>query len=167
MSAREAVVDDLAERLAKAVPDPELPMLTLGDLGIVRGVDHVPGGAVEVVITPTYSGCPAMDAIRTDIRAALDAGGVPGAEVRTVLSPAWTTDWITEDGHRKLAENGIAPPGPAAPDRIGPVPVALSVRCPQCGSPDTRQLSRFGSTACKALYVCGTCQEPFDHMKPL
>ncbi|PSK98542.1 ring-1,2-phenylacetyl-CoA epoxidase subunit PaaD [Murinocardiopsis flavida] len=166
MSARDTAADGRAERLAKGVADPELPMLTLGDLGIVRGVGRTSGGAVEVVVTPTYSGCPAMDAIRADIRGALAAGGIPDAEVRTVLSPPWTTDWISADGRRKLAENGIAPPGPATA-RTGPVPVALSVRCPQCGSPDTRLLSRFGSTACKALYVCGACREPFDHMKAL
>jgi ring-1,2-phenylacetyl-CoA epoxidase subunit PaaD len=153
------------------VPDPELPMLSIADLGVLREVTVDEGGHVEVTITPTYSGCPAMDAIRDDIRRALAEHGHPDATVRTVLAPAWTTDWITEAGRRALAEHGIAPPGPAARRRSGPVLVALSertpVRCPQCGSADTREVSRFGSTACKALYSCTACGEPFDHVKPL
>ncbi|MEV0620672.1 1,2-phenylacetyl-CoA epoxidase subunit PaaD [Nonomuraea sp. NPDC050404] len=146
-----------ARAVAAAVPDPELPMVTLGDLGILREVRHAPGGGIEVVITPTYSGCPAMDAIRDDLRRAL-----PGAVVTTVLSPPWTTDWITEEGRGKLREHGISPPGRAAA-----VPVTLGVRCPQCGSPGTRLVSRYGSTACKAHYACSDCLEPFEHLKEL
>ena len=140
------------------VLDPELPMITIEDLGILRDVRE-DGDVVHVTITPTYAGCPAMDAIRADVAAAL-----PGRQVvvDTVLAPAWSTDDITADGRRKLAEAGIAPPRAGAP-----VPVALTVRCPQCGSPDTRELSRFGSTACKALWVCNACAEPFDRFKEL
>lgn len=152
------------------VPDPEMPMVTLEDLGILRDVHRSDAGAVTVVITPTYSGCPALDAIQTDIHARLAEHGHTGAMVRVELSPPWSTDRITDEGRRKLAEHGIAPP-PAASERgaggDGPVVVPLSVRCPRCGSPDTREVSRFGSTACKALFVCAACQEPFDRVKPL
>jgi len=140
--------------LVAAVPDPEIPVLTIEDLGILRDVSVV-DGRVVVTITPTYSGCPAMDVIADDIRRL-----VPDVEVRTVLAPAWTTDWMSDEGKRKLVEYGIAPPSGR-----GPVLVPLSVRCPQCGSLDTRETSRFGSTACKALWVCGSCREPFDHFK--
>ncbi|GAB3483814.1 phenylacetate-CoA oxygenase subunit PaaJ [Nocardiopsis coralliicola] len=154
-----------AERIAAGVPDPELPMLTVADLGILRGVRQEEGRTV-VEITPTYSGCPAVEAIAADIRGRLAAQGHPGAEVRTVLAPPWSTEWITDEGRRKLEAGGIAPPSGAAPVCGGAVPVQLSVRCPNCGSLATRELSRFGSTACKALRVCSDCREPFDHMKP-
>jgi ring-1,2-phenylacetyl-CoA epoxidase subunit PaaD len=150
-----------ARAVAAAVVDPEIPVLTIEDLGVLRDV-HESGDRAEVTITPTYSGCPAMDVIRTDVERALRGAGFRDVEVRTVLSPAWTTDWMTEDGKRKLTEYGIAPPGPRDG---GPVALTLSVRCPQCGSLDTREISRFGSTACKALYVCRACAEPFDHFK--
>lgn len=150
--------------IVAAVADPELPVVTIEQLGILRDVRVDDTGAVTVDITPTYSGCPAMDAIRADIAAALAGEGIDDVEVRTVLAPAWTTDWITPDGRAALEEHGIAPPGPAQ----GTVTtLALSVRCPHCGSPDTRELARFGSTACKALWVCRACQEPFDHVKAL
>nr|WP_240477407.1 1,2-phenylacetyl-CoA epoxidase subunit PaaD [Jiangella muralis] len=148
--------------IVAAVADPELPVVTIEQLGILRAVRVDDAGAVTVDITPTYSGCPAMDAIRADIVAALAGEGVGDVEVRTVLAPAWTTDWITPDGRAALERHGIAPPHPA-----GTVALTLSVRCPQCGSPDTRELARFGSTACKALWVCRACQEPFDHVKAL
>jgi ring-1,2-phenylacetyl-CoA epoxidase subunit PaaD len=150
--------------VAGAVPDPEIPVVTIADLGILRGV-AVSEGKVVVTITPTYSGCPAMDAIRHDIARECARHGWHGVEVATVLSPPWTTDWITAEGRRKLAEFGIAPPAPR--EAGGPVPVALSVRCPRCGSTRTRETSRFGSTACKALYVCQACLEPFDYFKTL
>lgn len=155
-------VDPAVRTAVEGVPDPELPVLTIADLGILRGVS-VEDGRVVVTITPTYSGCPAMDAIRADVTAACAAAGAPGAEVRTVLSPPWTTDWLTDEGARKLAAYGIAPPGPRQPGR--PVALALSVRCPQCGSPDTRETSRFSSTACKSLWTCRACREPFEHLK--
>lgn len=143
-----------ARHAVAAVLDPELPMITIEDLGILRDV-QVQEGAVHVTITPTYAGCPAMDAIRADVVAAL-----PGERVvvHTTLAPAWSTDDLTEAGRRKLAEVGIAPPSSATA-------LTLAVRCPQCGSPDTRELSRFGSTACKALWVCRACAEPFDSFK--
>jgi ring-1,2-phenylacetyl-CoA epoxidase subunit PaaD len=154
------------ERVAAQVPDPEVPVLTIGDLGVLRDVTVDPTGRVEVTITPTYSGCPAMDAIRSDVVTALGRAGFADVAVRTVLSPAWTTDWMSEEGKRKLLAYGIAPPDRRTPSG-GPVVVRLSVRCPQCGSGDTRELSRFGSTACKSLWSCNTCLEPFDHFKAL
>jgi ring-1,2-phenylacetyl-CoA epoxidase subunit PaaD len=153
--------------LVASVPDPEIPVVTIEDLGILRDVRVGADGAIEVDITPTYSGCPAMDAIRADVEQRLVDAGHDGARVRLVLAPAWTTDWISDEGRRKLAEFGIAPPSGTAPHRDGPVPLTLSVRCPRCGSPDTRELSRFGSTACKALWRCDQCSEPFDHFKAL
>jgi ring-1,2-phenylacetyl-CoA epoxidase subunit PaaD len=156
-----ATAVDVRELVA-SVPDPELPMITIEDLGVLREVRVAANGRVLVEITPTYSGCPAMDAIRADVLARLAAAGYDETEVRLVLAPAWTTDWITEKGRAALRRHGIAPPNPA-----GPVTVRLSVRCPRCGSPDTREISRFGSTACKALWSCQACLEPFDHVKAL
>ncbi len=150
--------------VAASVPDPEVPVLSIADLGILRAVEVDDAGRVTVTITPTYSGCPAMDAIRADLVAAFARAGHPDVTVELVLSPAWTTDWMSTDGKRKLAEYGIAPPQPRGD---GAVPLTLSLRCPQCGSPDTRELSRFGSTACKSLWVCNACKEPFDHFKAI
>jgi len=149
------------------VPDPEIPVLTVAELGILRDVQVDAGGRVQVTITPTYSGCPAMDTIRRDITETCARHGWHEVTVRTVLSPAWTSDWITDEGKRKLLEFGIAPPGPRGRPGACPVLVSLSVRCPRCGSPDTREISRFGSTACKALYACNSCLEPFDYFKAL
>ena len=154
----------LAWRIAASVPDPEVPVLTIEDLGVLRAVE-VDGTRVHVDITPTYSGCPAMDAIRDDVILALTAAGFDEVEVRLVLSPAWTTDWMTEAGKSKLAAYGIAPPSGRAAVSTGPIRLALSVRCPRCGSLDTREVSHFGSTSCKALFECRTCLEPFDHFK--
>ena len=151
----------LARIVAGQVPDPEVPVLTIADLGVLRDVgDH--DGHLRVTITPTYSGCPAVQAISDDLRQRLRAAGFPRVEVLTTLTPAWTTEWMSEEGRRKLAEYGIAPPQRRAG---GAVPLSLAVRCPQCGSPRTRELSRFGSTACKSLHVCQDCAEPFDHFK--
>jgi ring-1,2-phenylacetyl-CoA epoxidase subunit PaaD len=151
--------------VAAQVPDPEIPVLTIEDLGILRDVEVDDDGGVRVTITPTYSGCPAMDAIRTDVTTALAAEGYDDVSVELVLSPAWTTDWMSDEGKRKLEEYGIAPPSHREPG--GPVSLTLSLRCPHCGSPDTRELSRFGSTACKSLWVCNACREPFDHFKTI
>jgi ring-1,2-phenylacetyl-CoA epoxidase subunit PaaD len=151
-------------RAAASVVDPELRVLTIEELGVLREVATEPGsGRVTVTITPTYTGCPAMDVIRADIRATLAAAGHPEVEVVTVYAPAWSTDWISETGRAKLAATGIAPPGPAG--TAGPVPLTLTVRCPRCGAVDTEQVSRFGSTACKSLWRCRACREPFDHLR--
>jgi ring-1,2-phenylacetyl-CoA epoxidase subunit PaaD len=152
---------------ARAVPDPELPVLTLGDLGVIRDVRVAGDGTVEVDLTPTYTGCPATAVIADDVRDALHRAGADQVRVRTVLAPAWTTDWMSETGRRKLREYGIAPPGPAAHAAGGPVRLAFSVRCPHCGSADTREISHFGSTPCKALWTCRSCAEPFDSFKAL
>jgi ring-1,2-phenylacetyl-CoA epoxidase subunit PaaD len=147
---------------AARVVDPELPVLTIADLGVLRDV-AVTAGGVEVTITPTYSGCPAMNMIGVEIELALQRAGFRDPKVRTVLSPAWTTDWMSEDGRRKLRDYGIAPPQAAASRRalFGKQQVA----CPQCGSGDTEVLSEFGSTSCKALWRCKSCREPFDYFK--
>ncbi len=163
--------------LAATVCDPEIPVLTIEDLGILRAVhvleDAVDGGAgrsaVELTITPTYSGCPAMDAIRDDLKSAFAKAGYADVRVNLVLAPAWTTDWMTESGKAKLQEYGIAPPSgnSRAGGHSGPVRLSLAVKCPQCSSLNTKELTRFGSTSCKALYVCQDCKEPFDYFKVL
>jgi ring-1,2-phenylacetyl-CoA epoxidase subunit PaaD len=149
---------------AASVCDPELPVLTIADLGVLREVE-VRDGTVEVAITPTYSGCPAMDVIGLDVQAALAAAGFPDARVRLVRAPAWTTDWMSEAGRAKLRAYGIAPPAATASRRalFGEERLA----CPRCGSADTEKLSEFGSTACKALWRCRACREPFDAFKCL
>ncbi|MGO8956587.1 MAG: 1,2-phenylacetyl-CoA epoxidase subunit PaaD [Streptosporangiaceae bacterium] len=161
-----------ARQVAAAVPDPELPMLTVGDLGILREVT-ADGGRVVVWLTPTYSGCPAMREIQQDVSGRLGAAGFGDVEVRMMLSPPWSTDWITAEGRRKLAAAGIAPPA-AAPRRAtaGPVPLTLSpnpaaVCCPACGSADTQRTAAFSGTACKDLYRCLACAEPFEHIKEI
>ncbi len=158
----DAALRDRAWAAASAVVDPELPALTIADLGVLRGVS-VTDGAVEVAITPTYSGCPAMQVIALDIMTALEQAGIAGARVRTVLSPAWTTAWLTADARRKLLEDGIAPPLDA-PGR-GALFGTAAPACPRCGSAATERLAEFGSTACKALWRCTACREPFDHFK--
>lgn len=154
--------------IAAAVTDPEVPVLTIEDLGVLRDVDvDASGDRVTVTLTPTYSGCPALEAMRDDVVLALTAAGFDDVEVRTTLSPAWTTDWMTDAGKRKLTEFGIAPPTGRASLGQGPIRLRMAVKCPQCGSLDTREVARFGSTSCKALYECRGCLEPFDHFKVL
>ncbi|MFE6932301.1 1,2-phenylacetyl-CoA epoxidase subunit PaaD [Streptomyces sp. NPDC057699] len=153
-------------RLAGSVPDPELPVLTLDELGVLRGVQADGPDKVTVRLTPTYTGCPAIESMSADIERVLHEHGVTEVSVITVLAPAWSTDDISDEGRRKLAEFGIAPPRPGGRSG-GPVPLTLSVRCPHCGSTDTELLSRFSSTACKALRRCVACREPFDHFKEL
>jgi len=148
--------------VAAAVVDPEIPVLTIADLGVLRDV-AVNDGRVEVAITPTYSGCPAMNMIALEIELALEREGFSNSRVRTVLSPAWTTDWMSEDGRRKLREYGIAPPLPSSSRRA--LFGVQQVTCPQCGSENTEVLSEFGSTSCKALWRCKSCREPFDYFK--
>jgi ring-1,2-phenylacetyl-CoA epoxidase subunit PaaD len=177
-----AAAPDPAERLARAwavlaqVPDPEVPALSVCDLGIVRELLPNAAGGLEAVLTPTYSGCPATEVIEASVLGALNAAGLGPASASLRRHPAWTTDWISADGRRRLRDYGIAPPGPVdlavgAPMRLvgalarraaGP-----AVACPRCDSPRTERLSAFGSTACKALYRCLACQEPFEHFKPI
>ena len=148
---------------AAQVCDPEIPVLTIADLGVLRGVEVAEDGTVEVAITPTYSGCPAMDVIGLDVELALARAGVDRARIRRVLSPAWTTDWMSQEGRAKLLAYGIAPPATTSSRR------ALfgddGAACPRCGSERTEKISEFGSTACKSLWRCLACREPFDHFK--
>lgn len=153
-------------QIAADVNDPEIPLLSIADLGILRDV-RADGDKVTVTITPTYSGCPAMKAIEEDLRRVFTRAGYPEVEVDLVLEPAWSTDWITEEGMAALRKSGIAPPKGTRPIKEGPVTVGLSVKCPYCDSFDTEMISRFGSTSCKALYRCTSCREPFDWFKPL
>jgi ring-1,2-phenylacetyl-CoA epoxidase subunit PaaD len=155
----------------ESVPDPEIPVVSIRELGILREVRPAAGGGLEVLITPTYSGCPAMSQIGEDIEQALQAAGIVDYRLITVLSPAWTTDWITPQARAKLLEYGIAPPGGAMPAgeqivRFGMRSQAATPACPQCHSRHTERLSEFGSTACKALYRGLDCREPFDYFKP-
>lgn len=161
----QTVVEHAWEVLA-TVLDPEVPALSLCELGIVRDV-RLDAQGLEVVLTPTYSGCPATEVIAEDVLAALAAAGLGPARVTLARAPAWTTDWISAEGRRKLLAYGIAPPGPAARGGAAPVRIVPRVACPQCGSVETERLSAFGSTACKALYRCRACREPFEHFKPL
>lgn len=150
------------------VPDPEVPVISVVELGIVREVDVEEDGGVRVTITPTYSGCPAMHEIEKDIRTALAAAGVHRVEMRTVLSPAWTTDWIGPEAREKLRAYGIAPPGKAESGGLVTLTRARTpVPCPWCGSRDTELRSEFGSTACKAIHVCRSCRQPFDEFKAI
>ena len=152
------MVDDLARAraIAAQIPDPEIPVITISDLGILRDVRSEEGTLI-VSIIPTYSGCPAMDVISSDIRAALEGAGFTKTRVETLMSPAWSTDLMSDEGRQKLKEFGIAPPQDNA----------LAPPCPLCGSDQTEKLSQFGSTACKALWRCTSCREPFDYFKCL
>jgi ring-1,2-phenylacetyl-CoA epoxidase subunit PaaD len=162
LDSRDALVARAREAVEQ-VCDPEIPVLTIADLGVLRSIDLATDGTVEVAITPTYSGCPAMDVIGFEVKAALMKAGINKARVRQVLSPAWTTDWMSEAGKAKLRAYGIAPPAARASRR------ALfgeeTVTCPHCGSEETEKVSEFGSTACKALWRCKACREPFDSFK--
>lgn len=149
-----------------AVPDPEIPTISIVDLGIVRDVDcH--DGCVEITVTPTYAGCPATELINGDIRRALHAAGAQEVRITTRLAPAWTTDWLSESAKARLAASGIAPPQTRAPDAVQPIVFRPRIRCPRCGSSNSEQLAAFGATACKALYRCLDCREPFEYFKPL
>jgi ring-1,2-phenylacetyl-CoA epoxidase subunit PaaD len=174
VTASERSLEPRSERawaVLHTVLDPEVPALSVCDLGIVRDVvDH--DDHLEIVLTPTYSGCPATEAIESDVRAAVAKAGLGPVRVSLRRAPAWTSDWISAEGRRKLHEYGIAPPGPvpadgAAPIRIVRRPPQASPSCPHCGSAQTERLSAFGSTACKALYRCISCREPFEHFKPI
>lgn len=151
-----------ASAVLEGVTDPELPFLTVGDMGILRGV-RVADDVIEVSITPTYSGCPAMDVIALDIATALAKAGFDNVRINRVLSPAWTTDWLTAAAREKLRANGIAPPERAQGKRA--LFAEVEVACPGCGSKSTERVSEFGSTACKAHYRCLACREPFQYFK--
>ncbi|WP_206950848.1 1,2-phenylacetyl-CoA epoxidase subunit PaaD [Trinickia acidisoli] len=179
-AAHAAANDDALARawsVLESVPDPEIPVVSIRELGILRGIEQAEDGTLEVVITPTYSGCPAMAHIAEDIAAALERANLGPHRIKTVLAPAWTTDWITDEARDKLRAYGIAPPGGrcaststsagAGQQAIRFVPRAPAPpACPHCGSAHTERLSQFGSTACKALYRCIDCREPFDYFKP-
>lgn len=154
-----------ARILLQSVTDPEVPVLTVDDLGIIRDLRIGEDGMLEVVITPTYSGCPAMGVIEINIRAALQEGGFDQVRVITVLSPAWTTEWLSEAGRRKLQAYGIAPPAEASLDKKALLGERRALVCPHCGSDNTEMISQFGSTACKSLFRCLDCLEPFDYFK--
>lgn len=163
---------DELRTLAGSVCDPELPPLTLVDLGILRDVEWV-DDTVIVTLTPTYSGCPAVEYIEDEVRRVLAAAGCDAIRIERAFTPSWTTDWITDEGRRKMTDAGIAPPRPTGPSAGGPVPVTLgrkqkpAIACPRCGASDTTEVSPFGSTACKALYRCEACSEPFDYFKEI
>lgn len=182
-------IAEIRERIG-ALPDPEIPVITLADLGILRAVDDA-DGQLRVTLTPTYSGCPATEAIRDEVRRTLAAMGHPDAEVAISFAPAWSTDWISAEGRAKLRDYGIAPPGPrgddsgeavirfmrraqrdngaaagSAPDAEAIAAAAFEPQCPRCASPRVERLSAHGSTPCKALYRCLACREPFDYFKP-
>jgi ring-1,2-phenylacetyl-CoA epoxidase subunit PaaD len=148
------------------VPDPEIPVISVTELGIVRDVRAAADG-VDVVVTPTYSGCPATEVIERSIREALTAAGAAQVRVTTQLAPAWTTDWIGPAAQEKLRAYGIAPPGTQRAAEAQPLNFMPRIECPRCGSADTERLSQFGATACKALYRCRSCREPFEYFKPL
>ena len=147
-----------------SIPDPEIPVITISELGILRGMEFSDAG-VEVRITPTYSGCPAMHAIEKEITELLKGEDVGDVKVKLVYAPVWTTDWLSEEAKEKLRAYGIAPPERATSDKGVLLPELRQLACPRCGAKDTRRISEFGSTACKALYACNACGEPFDHFK--
>ncbi len=161
------LTESAAWQVLGGVPDPELPMVSVLELGIVREV-RADAGDITVVVTPTYSGCPATEWIADSIRAALVGAGARSVDIETRLAPAWTTDWIDPIAARKLLANGIVPPGRSTPDAVTPIRMTpRSLACPRCGSRATVRLSEFGSTACKALWRCEDCREPFEYFKPL
>ena len=175
----QATADHALERAwaaLESVPDPEIPVVSIRELGILRDVRRADDGQIEVVITPTYSGCPAMSQIAEDVAHALDAAALAPYRIATTLSPAWTTDWITDEAREKLRAYGIAPPtgncgssvqsAKASEQPITFIPKLPAPACPHCGSKHTERLAQFGSTACKALYRCIDCREPFDYFKP-
>ena len=153
-------------RWLEEVKDPEVPVLSIRELGVLRDVEVSDAGVV-VVMTPTYSGCPAMHAMEAEVVQTLDRHGIPNASVRTVYSPAWTTDWMSSAAKAKLEAYGIAPPGPAGADDLVPLRRRAATPCPYCRSVNTTMRSEFGSTACKAILFCNSCHQPFELFKPI
>ena len=160
----EAITSERVYQWLEEIPDPEIPVISIVELGIVRSVDILGADEVLVKITPTYSGCPAMDVIAMNIRMALLSHGIKKINIENQLSPAWTTDWMTDEGKRKLKEYGIAPPVRKSQNGLGLFEEDI-VACPRCGSEDTTLTSQFGPTSCKSLYKCNSCHEPFEHFK--
>ena len=160
---------DEIRSLAGSVCDPELPPLTLADLGILRSVERAGDGTIVVTLTPTYSGCPAVEFIENEVRQAIENAGCPDVRVERTFSPTWSTDWIAKEGHEKLRSIGIAPPRPLS--AVTPVMLGRGPKptppCPHCASTDTTEITPFSSTACKALHRCNECSEPFDHFKEI
>jgi ring-1,2-phenylacetyl-CoA epoxidase subunit PaaD len=160
-----ANIDERLYPVLEKVTDPEVPVLTILDLGIVRYAGFSDDGLITIKITPTYSGCPAMDVIQFEINAVLETAGFHNVTIETILSPAWTTDWMTDEGKEKLKNYGIAPPSEKTSDVSFITGSSKVINCPHCGSSNTEMISLFGSTACKSLYKCNDCQEPFDYFK--
>ena len=167
MSATTLSFDDLCAAIAQ-VPDPEVPVLTIEDLGVLRSIEDQ-DGTIVVTLTPTYSGCPAMQYIEDSVAAVMADAGFSNTKINTVFSPAWTTEWMSDEGKAKLSAYGIAPPHSLGPQQASSVSFTRRrpIACPQCGSTNTAVISEFGSTACKALYSCKSCSEPFDYFKEL
>jgi ring-1,2-phenylacetyl-CoA epoxidase subunit PaaD len=150
--------------ILSTIPDPEIPVISIEELGVLRNVE-VEGEEITITITPTYTGCPAMKMIEDEIYSTLSAKGLEKVKVNTVLSPAWTTDWITDEAREKLRKYGIAPPEKTTASKAVLLGKSSDIRCPQCNSTDTVMINQFGSTPCKALYKCNNCLEPFDYFK--
>ncbi len=160
------IINSILQPILQQVSDPEIPVLSILDMGVVRSAS-IENDVVKVEITPTYSGCSAMDVIGDDIKKILKENGYPKATVKLILAPAWTTDWITENGRAALLKYGIAPPLSETADKDALLGNKKVVACPQCGSKNTKMVSQFGSTACKAFFQCEDCLEPFDYFKCL
>ena len=152
-------------QLLATIPDPEIPVISIVDLGILREVEIISANEITITITPTYSGCPAMRAIEDEIKVLLHKEGFEKITIKTTLSPAWTTDWLSKEANEKLRKYGIAPPEKTSVDKNSILGKTKKVACPQCGSEQSEMISQFGSTACKALYRCLSCKEPFDYFK--
>lgn len=165
MNASTSTIEEELTNLLATIPDPEIPVISIVDLGILRKVEVINSETVEVTITPTYSGCPAMRVIEEDIKSKLKEKGYTKVQLVTSLSPAWTTDWMSDDAKERLRIYGISPPEKTTVDKNSLTGKSKLISCPQCGSSETEMISQFGSTACKALYRCISCREPFDHFK--
>ena len=165
MNSSTTISSEEITNLLASIPDPEIPVISIVDLGILRKVEVINSDTIEVTITPTYSGCPAMRVIEDEIKSILKEKGFTSVQINTSLSPAWTTDWLSDEAKERLRKYGISPPEKTSVDKNSLTGKSKLISCPQCGSTDTEMISQFGSTACKALYRCLSCREPFDHFK--